>query len=819
MYLNIEQKKLVNLKPNGHILVKGVAGSGKTTIAIHRVPYLLANYCFSEDDKILLVTYNKTLVKYLRYLYNKLEDSSISFDTLTNDYKDKVFITSIDSIIFSYFSEYKIQNNCNLELINNNSIKYDVLNQAVTKLKNKYPNISYIDVQYLNFLIDEIEWIKSCNIRELTEYQNADRIGRASNINKDTPQKIQKNSETRKAIFELMQLYTYMLNEKGLLDFKDMALIVYEYLKNKENELNKFTHIIIDESQDLTKVQLDIIKLLYNQNKNYSSIMFVADTAQNIYSHSWLVKGRSFTSIGFDMTGKSYTLSKNYRTTVQIANLAYSLIEKTPEIIEDENFVKPSLIDKQGHIPVHKIFLNEEQEANFIYNEIVQKLSLEFQLKDIVIIAKNKKYLEYLNNYLNIKGLKTIFLNSNDNDFEYDAVRIVTMHSIKGLEFKVVFIAGLNANIIPYINYEDNEDAKIQETTDRKLLYVGMTRANELLYLTSSKKPSKFLFELNNNYLRIDSGCSLKRFYKLQMDDYKFVDKLKDIYSREEEVRQWLIKQLVDVYRYPTELIDIEYKVKLFSKTGFIDIIIFRYDKSKKKIPFIIFEVKPYLSGIEQGTEQLKSYMSVIDKCSFGVITDGNNILILDSAYNIVDDFPTFDISMLPSHIDEYEIIDFRNSNKFKFRKLNDSENMDIEQNGQYITIDASQQVKINLYEKVAAGYPIEVSDEVIDQIYIPGNIIKNPDKYFAIKVKGDSMIDANINNGDIAIVEKRNYAENRDVIIASLDGEITLKRFCKMGNTILLIPENSKYEPIPIKEEQIRIVGKVIGILRKSNN
>lgn len=296
-----------------------------------------------------MVTFNKTLVNFLKYLYNKLdEEISLSFDALVNDNKDKVKICSIDSIIYGYFQEYKESSGCNLELVNNKTVKYNFINRAIIKLKDKYPKVQYIDLAFANFLLDEIEWIKACNIRKLEEYQSTDRIGRTATSQKDVPQKIAKNSETKKAIFELMQLYTQLLKENGLVDFKDMALIALDYLKENEHRIPKYTHIIIDESQDLTRTQLEIIKLFYNSEKSYSSIMFIADTAQSIYTHSWLVRGRSFASIGFDMTGKSYILSKNYRTTVQIANLAYSLIEKTPEIIEDENFVKPALIDKQG---------------------------------------------------------------------------------------------------------------------------------------------------------------------------------------------------------------------------------------------------------------------------------------------------------------------------------------------------------------------------------------------------------------------------------------------------------------------------------------
>ncbi|WAM36267.1 transcriptional repressor LexA [Caldicellulosiruptor acetigenus] len=817
MNLNIEQKKLSQAKPNGHMLVKGVAGSGKTTVAIYRVVYLLNEYCFAPDDKILMVTFNKTLVNYLKYLYNKLEDAYISFDALVNDNKDKVKIASIDSIIYGFFQEYKEYSGEKLEIVNNKATKYNFLNQAIVKIKEKYPKVQYIDLSFANFLLDEIEWIKSCNIRELEEYQSTDRIGRTVQNQKDIPQKIAKNSETRKAIFELMQLYTSLLKENGLVDFKDMALIVLDYLKANEHKITKYTHIIIDESQDLTKVQLEILKLLYNSEKSYSSIMFIADTAQSIYTHSWLVRGRSFASIGFDMTGKSYTLSKNYRTTVQIANLAYSLIEKTPEIIEDENFVKPALIDKQGPLPVLKIFQTEEQEAEFVYNEIVNNLAFEFQLKDIAVICKNRKYLESFYNYVSSKGLKAIFLNSDSGEnFEEEGIRLITMHSIKGLEFKVVFIIGLNSNIIPYSSCEDNEVAKLQETTDKKLFYVGMTRANERLYLCCSRKPSKFLSELNTKLLRIDSKCNLRSFYKLRIDDYRYINKIRDIYCKEEEVRQWLINELIETYKYPEELIDVEYRINVFSKPAFVDVVVFRYDSNKEKVPFIIFEVKPYLSGIGQGAEQLKSYLNVVPRCSFGVVTDGNSILIFDSRFEIVDDFPHFDISMLPSQIEEYEVVDFRRSKTYRLRKLVDTGHIDLVQDGHLIEIKSEDVLKINLYEKVAAGTPVETSDEAIGKVALPTSIISDPERYFAIKVKGDSMVEANIKDGDIAIVQKCNTAENRDIVIAWLDGEITVKRFCKMGSTVLLIPENSKYEPINIKEGELRIVGKVVGVMRK---
>ncbi len=62
------------MEPAGHCLIKGVAGSGKTTVAVHRIPYLMDHYCYEKEDQILLVTFNKTLLNHMKYLYDKVEN-------------------------------------------------------------------------------------------------------------------------------------------------------------------------------------------------------------------------------------------------------------------------------------------------------------------------------------------------------------------------------------------------------------------------------------------------------------------------------------------------------------------------------------------------------------------------------------------------------------------------------------------------------------------------------------------------------------------------------------------------------------------------
>lgn len=65
MQLNLEQKKLIRSSAMGHSIIRGVAGSGKTTVAVHRISFLLDKYCYGASDKILMVTYNKSLTNYI----------------------------------------------------------------------------------------------------------------------------------------------------------------------------------------------------------------------------------------------------------------------------------------------------------------------------------------------------------------------------------------------------------------------------------------------------------------------------------------------------------------------------------------------------------------------------------------------------------------------------------------------------------------------------------------------------------------------------------------------------------------------------------
>ncbi len=809
MRLNMEQRRIVELEPSGHMMVKGVAGSGKTTVCIRRLPYLLNHYCHEDDDKILMVTFNKTLLNYIKYQYEKVENEEEYEYNFFNRKIREVDITTVDSLMYKYFIKYQRAKKLNLKIVKPYE-KFSIMLQAINNISKKYPSIKLISPKNTNFLIDEIEWIKSSNIIDLETYQDIDRIGRATG-GKGTPQKLVKNSSLREAIYELMIEYDLLLKGDNIVDFKTMNIIA---LKEAQKSSEKYTHIIIDESQDLTKVQLEFLKCIYNE-KNHSSIMFVADNTQSIYSHSWLGKGRPYTTIGYDMSGRSRTLSKNYRTTTEISTAAFSLIEGDENIQNNVDFVKPSLIDRQGHPPIYKYFKEAEDQLRFLIEKI-NLLNNDYKYSDICIIARERRSIENIYTYFEKKGIPSELLKRDQPDFDSEKIKLTTMHSIKGLEFKVIFLVDLNKGVIPNTTFSDIDEDETYDSEERRLLYVGMTRANEILYMSSVGEPSKFIKEIKNDSLRMKKDGSIKPFKSLGIFEYKLKEQIIDINAREEIVRQWMIKELNQTYGYPLELINLEYPVHNFSKKGYVDIGVNIF-ANKEEMPYIFLEIKRFGVGIEEGKRQLESYIAANDKVRYGVVTDGIEILIFNREGEILQDIPKCNIHFLPETKEKKEYMNFKNNKTYLYSyEKDDPSKIDIKDIESKLSIELNNIIHIPILGKVAAGIPIEVNKEYEDHLEIPEEWIISKQDTFALKVTGDSMIDIGIEKGDLAIVHRQNTAVNRDIVIAVINDEATMKRFCPMGGSIVLLSENSSYEPIMMNEEDIVINGRVIGIMKK---
>lgn len=131
--------------------------------------------------------------------------------------------------------------------------------------------------------------------------------------------------------------------------------------------------------------------------------------------------------------------------------------------------------------------------------------------------------------------------------------------------------------------------------------------------------------------------------------------------------------------------------------------------------------------------------------------------------------------------------------------------------------------VKVPLLGRIAAGTPIDVPEGAYtseDTIDVPSELLpaKVRGKVYALKVKGNSMIDALINDGDIVIMRHTESADNGDMVAAWIEDqeETTLKRFYHEGSRIRLQPENKTMEPIYVDPSNVRVMGRVVAVMRQ---
>jgi repressor LexA len=129
---------------------------------------------------------------------------------------------------------------------------------------------------------------------------------------------------------------------------------------------------------------------------------------------------------------------------------------------------------------------------------------------------------------------------------------------------------------------------------------------------------------------------------------------------------------------------------------------------------------------------------------------------------------------------------------------------------------DAGRSVSVPVMGRIAAGTPIEALQTRSHTISVPPDMLGSGEHY-ALEVRGDSMVDAGILDGDMALIQRNETAETGDIVVALIDEEeATLKRFRRRGASIALEPANTSYEVRILPPNRVRIQGKLIGLYRK---
>ena len=132
------------------------------------------------------------------------------------------------------------------------------------------------------------------------------------------------------------------------------------------------------------------------------------------------------------------------------------------------------------------------------------------------------------------------------------------------------------------------------------------------------------------------------------------------------------------------------------------------------------------------------------------------------------------------------------------------------------IPIEAVHAMDVPVMGRIAAGTPIEAISEVSHHVAVPGGMLSGKGHHYALEVKGDSMVEAGINDGDTVVIREQTTAENGEIVVALVEGqEATLKRFRRHGSTIALEPANAAYETRVLPDHMVKVQGRLVGLIR----
>ena len=478
-----EQKSIFEYDKNDVIQVNGSPGSGKTLVAIKKAIFLAEKY----NKKVLFLYYNKSLGYEIRRLFGTFDEYSLL--------KNKIVIDHIDNYIKICLTSPALKEK--LKEIKGRKNKYPKskfdresrMSLAIDEYKKHNKSSSFYRMDR-DFLLSEIDWLRNCDFTK-EEYLKNKRLERGSLKKIDLKQK--------QEVLDILGYYRKVENEvEYFQDYHDYMISALYYLRRKDlflDEQNYFDHIIIDEAQDFSKLHLEFIKLISNiDNNTESSITFFMDINQTInIEKAWCLNNeRNLEDANFEIKEENVLyLNRCYRNVEEI----YSAAEK----LLDNNCYKSSniSIDERGIKPLRLKSRTLEEEINnviTIIDILINKYQYEYS--DFTIISQFTTNLE--------EKLKNKFPITTKNE-NSNSINLTTFYSAKGIESKVVFILGLNDEYFPSkkIFPLKSNDEIIEE--GKKLLFVAMTRATELLFLSSLQKESPIfsLFD-ENDFINLD---------------------------------------------------------------------------------------------------------------------------------------------------------------------------------------------------------------------------------------------------------------------------------------------------------------------------
>src|SRR6266700_7397582 len=460
--LSPEQEKYVNwgMNASGPTLLKGGPGTGKSTIALYRVRSLVQQPRKRGRDtfRILFTTYTNALVKSSEQLLQQLLSDDLQYVEVRTADRIAVSLLSQAGAAPKFIDGNELNNlvwqAVKIARFDGNAIQQQAQRQAVERLS----------IEYLHQEINQV--IVARQVKTLEEYLAASRPGR----------KVRFNATQRRAVWQVHETLERLLKQQGKKTWRQVRAQAEEYVAQGRVSLT-YDAVVIDEAQDLDPSALRLLVRLCNKPNR---IFITADANQSIYG-----SGFNWADVHENLRfqGRTSILHANYRSTREIGEAAQSYLSGGALDTEQGERVYMN----SGPMPAVRAVRNGGEEVQLLSHFLpAAAREFRFAIGACAVLCPTINAGKAIAAELTQRGIEATFMPGQDLNLSRPGVKVLSLNSAKGLEFPIVALSGF-IHSGWYGNGPANVGAEEREeflATDRRTMFVGMTRAMRALLLT-----------------------------------------------------------------------------------------------------------------------------------------------------------------------------------------------------------------------------------------------------------------------------------------------------------------------------------------------
>jgi len=464
VFLHPSQRRLVVRNWSGAVRVLGGAGTGKTVVAMHRARWLAKEFIKTNTPgRVLFTTFTRNLATDIRANLTKICSPAEL---------QRIEVTHLDGWVMTYLKAQGLQ----VRVFND-----DARNSCWSLAMDVADTSLGLDERFYREEWKDVVLAQGCRSRD--EYLVARRVGRGTRLNR----------QQRAQIWPVFDAVRAEFRQRGLWEPEEAKQIAADLL-NRSGPPPLYTSVVVDEAQDLDLASFSLLRALVGEPRT-NDLFIVGDPHQRIYG-----KPVVLSRCGIDIRGRARKLRINYRTTEETRAWATAVLQGLD--FDDLDGGSDSASDYRsllhGDQPLVKGFEDPGEEQRFLVSTLRQLREEQQSLASTCVAARTNRAVEKLEALLNGEGFATRVIQAEESDDPSDpALRLATMHRVKGLEFDQVFLPALDASQMPLqveLNKRpDSLSKELFEQQERSLLHVAATRAKKRVVVSYSGKASPFL--------------------------------------------------------------------------------------------------------------------------------------------------------------------------------------------------------------------------------------------------------------------------------------------------------------------------------------